>query len=1252
MKYNLKETILFRDKRLIKIIMKSCFLLFCSLAFSFNTSTGFSQNTKIVIDSDKSITVEDVFKLIKSQTDYSFIYDVEMVKDAQLINVKKGIVKIASLLQKALDPISCTYKFKNDTFIVKNKKRHIKNDFQQKTFIITGQVLDESGLPIAGANVVVTTPQLGEQTFKNPNFIIRGTATDFDGSFTLEVSLNLELSVFLIGFKDYSILITNSKQKEYPIILKEDISQLDEVVLTGYTKTDIKRSSVAASKITKKDIARQKAINLSDRLEGLSPGLNINSVTNPGGQKQNELIIRGKSTFDLNFDFGSENSGQRQQQNSLNRQPLIVVDGFPYEGPLDDIDPQTIETIDVLRDAAATTLWGIRASNGVLVVTTKRGSEFSGKPTITLTSNLTIGMGQDLSGLGLASAEETINLYSNYYQLDTGFDNVAINVFNDPNDPFNIADRYALLDPFQQIWADFYNPNNGISEQERDARLSALAQNNILKDFDRYLLSPGFIQENTLAMRGGNPLSSYNFTVTHVNEKKPDIGDEFRRLNLSLTTDIKLSEKIKLIVDGSLTNSVSRDNGIGVSSLLNAEGLRIYDRLANNDGVPQAVRNIYSEFRNEFSTLGFEDPSYNPILDQKLRDNENKRFNLRLATGLNYKVTKWLTADLKYQYNRIVTDINNNKDVRLFNTRSNNNNYITNVINGANSQVVRDVPYGGTLENSLELTLNSVLRGSLQFNNKFGAHHDVSALAGMEVSQNTINLNRRTYFGYNERTGISNANFDPTSIEGYQLGSIPSYIQITTPIAINNIFRPDVESRAISTFGNLAYSYKSKYNLTLSGKIDQTTAFGINERLSKPLLWAVGGSWNLAEEGFLGNWANSLKLRGSYGVNGNLRRGLSTAVVIGYGVNELISDDNFARISSSGNPNLTFEETTTKNIGLDFGFFNNSINGSVDVYERTSENLLVPFNINETFGQTGDVFRNDGSIENRGVEINLNLDILRDSEFTWSSNFNLSYNKNKVLSISENNLPRSFFLITEVNNGRQNIIGKDISSRYRYEWAGLDRDGNPQIFNENGDIIGYENGFPSTAALVTTKPFIAPAFGGFRNTFGYKDWTLSFLASFKFGHVFQESLNQKYASSADKIYHKDVANRWRQAGDQLFTDIPALPRNFDELNFIRKDFFTLSDYGIQDASFVRLRDITLGYTLENYTTEKIGIQAINFTLQARNLGLLWKANNVGLDPESIPFTISNGSLTDNFNGAFRPGVIPPVTIVFGVNIKL
>lgn len=1248
MKINLKKTNIFRDNWLIKTIMRTFIFLFCTVAFSLNPNSGFSQNRNIIIDNDKTISIEAIFNLIKNQTDYQFVYDAEMVSTAPLIKLNKGVIKSNTLLIKGLDTIGCTFEFASNTVVV--RKKTIADYRNQDEFIITGKVKNKRDEALFGAAIVVSSGGFKETGEINPNFTVRGTQTDFDGSFQIKVAQGQKLSVSYVGYEYYEITIS-SDQTEYEIILEDEINYLEEVVLTGYTKTEKENSTVASSKISKKDLSRQKAINLVDRLEGLSPGLNITSVTNQGGQRKLELILRGLSTFDNPTD---ESNGQRDSNNSINRQPLIVLDGFPYEGPFNDIDPQTIETIDILRDAAATTLWGVRASNGVLVITTKRGVKSNSKPTITYTSNTTIGTRQDLSGLQLANSAETIKVLNNTYAIRSDFNTS----FNAINNTFRKAFRYAPLNSFETIWADFYN--NVITDAERDSRLAALSNNNVLDDFEKYLISPGFIQEHSLSMRGGSEVSSYSFTATHVNEKKSDLGDDFRRLNLSLTTDFKLTEKLSAVADVSVTSSETNDNAIGVAELFSVNPIQIFDRLVDENGRPQAIRSTYGEFQDEFSALGFDDASYNPIADQKLRDNELKSFNLRLAAGLNYKITKSLTADIKYQFNRITDRTNNNKDVNLFEIRTNNNLFVGEEVdaNGiaTGNPGERLIPYGGVLENQVITRTNTVLRGSLSFNETFNKHN-VSALAGMEVTENIFDLTRRQYFGYNDVTGISNVNFDPTLADERLFGGqqLRGFLGVFFPDGLKNSFQPEVVDRSISTFGNINYTYNNKYNLSLSGKIDQKTAFGINERLSKPILWAVGASWNLDKEDFFKvDWVNDLKLRASYGINGNLRPDLTTKVTIEFSNNvDFINGQNSASFDNTGNPNLTFEETTTKNIGLDFGLFSRRIVGALDVYDRQSVNLLVPFAINSTFGQAGTVLRNDGKISNRGIELNLNLDILKNTALKWNANFNISHNKNEVLAYSDNQFTDPSEIIRNVRTGFQEIVGTDISAQYRFKWAGLDIDGNPQVFNENGDIVGYQEATPTQDALVLTKPFIAPTFGGIRNTFEYKNFALSFLASFKFGHVFQESLDQKYGGVGATALHRDVANAWEFPGDEFVTDIPAIPRTQEEAQFgnFREQFFTQSDYNIQDAAFIRLRDITLGYNLDSNAVKKIGLEAVNFSVQARNLGLLWKANDVDLDPESVPFVTDSFNVTDNFNGAFRPGIQQPITFVFGVNLN-
>ncbi len=1241
MKIQLSAHFFLSGKNTMQFIMRIFILLFCVFGFAMCPNYGVSQNT-VVISKDQRIGVDQVFNLIKKQTDFKFIYRSNLFENMPRVSLKKGTIEVDELLTKSLSP-NFTHEYsRNKVILIKKiRKRPVQNvKKQQQTFIIEGQVKDINGIQIVGASVVIS-----EDPTNSLNTFVKGTETDFNGFFKIEATQGFYLSVFYIGFEDYKEKL-ETKKDFYNIELKESINKLDEVVLTGYTKTLVKESTVASSKIIKKEIFRQKAINLTDKLEGLSSGLNLTSVTEDGGQRRFELILRGTSTFNQNFVFIDDDG--TLAQNSLNRQPLIVLDGFPYEGPLNDIDPQIIESIDVLKDAAATALWGLRASNGVLVITTKRGRKKT-KTSVTVTSNLTIGTRQDLSQLGIASAADHINVYNHFRGISPEGGTAAELVFTDGGGQLG-SSRYLLIDSYDQIWADFENPVNPISAAERDRRLELLGQNDAVKDFEKYLLIPGFIRENSISVQGGGENISIAFTGTQVAEDRPDLGDTFKRLSLSLTTDIKINDKLSTNFDIGITSSTTRDNAIGSAALTTS--IRPYESLVDDNGNPRAVRNIYSGFQQEFLDLGFEDPSFNPIVDQRFRDNENKRFNLRMALGLNYKVAKGLVADIKFQQNKITSNINNNLAPELFSRRTVNNQAISQPITADNNFVIRSLPFGGVLQREISSQINDILRSTLNYNVNIKESHKISALTGIEFTSNTTELARRNLFGYDDVTGISRDDFDPrqTSIEnGLDPLEIPSFLFGVIDVRDNSEVRPEVENRTVSTFGNLAYTYKDRYNINFSGKIDQATAFGINKRLSKQLLWASSFSWNIDEESFFKvPWVDALKFRASYGINGNLRRGLTTETVITEDIDP-ITGQNIASIVDAGNPNLTFEDTETINLGIDFSLFNNRIQATLDVYDRQSKNLLIPDLINPTFGQTANINRNAGAISNRGIEVNLNFDILRNSYFTWNGNFNMSYNKNEVVAVNmDTDTSDASFFASLANDGITEILGADISSQYRYRWAGLDNTGSPQIFNENNDVIGVGDPLPTVGALEITKPFVAPGFGGLRNTFGYKNISLSFLASFKFGHVFQEALRPKSPEDIGSFISEDIVNVWQQPGDELFTNIPALITSFDDVPIERQEFFTLSNYLLQDASFIRLRDITLAYQMDREVLSKIGLNQLNFSFQARNLGLIWKANTLDLDPESVPFSISGISNVGGFASAFRPGIRPPVTFVFGI----
>ena len=372
MNFKLTNTLVVYNKGVLKAIMRTFIILFCSTLFSLSPKTGFTQDANIIIDSEKSISLEQVFELISVQTSYQFIYDASLLKNAPSIFTKKGIVKASELLRTGLDPIYCTYEFTDNTVIVKKKTHPYLNVPIQETFTISGVVKDENGLPIPGITVFVSSenPQPEDRNNIPKDFIVRGTATDIDGNFTLTVALNHYLIVSGLGYSPYSEKITTQSKESYFIVLKESVSKLNEVIVVGYGNVKRKDLTGSVSNIQGNELTEsaENAQTVDETLSGRISGVFVTQNSGAPGAGA-RINIRGLSS--INGD----------------NQPLYVIDGVPViitprdegslsverENPLLALNPQDIESVDVLKDASSAAIYGARAANGVIIITTKRG---------------------------------------------------------------------------------------------------------------------------------------------------------------------------------------------------------------------------------------------------------------------------------------------------------------------------------------------------------------------------------------------------------------------------------------------------------------------------------------------------------------------------------------------------------------------------------------------------------------------------------------------------------------------------------------------------------------------------------------------------------------------------------------------------------------------------------------------------------------------------------------------------------------
>lgn len=1208
--------------------------LFLLLGIITVSAKGFAQGGTISLRMENA-SLEDVLQELKSHSDYTFVYSDQHIEDVNFSSFEVNDANLEVVMTECLEGTELDYYTENDVVVIFKKDPVLEQPAKQQQYEIKGTVVDEQNIPLPGVSVVV----------KGTNI---GTATDIDGHYVIKVNEKPKALLFtFVGMNQQEIVYKG--QKVIDVVLSADTEALNEVVVTGYKKVSKVRSTAAAAKVDSKMIQRQATPQLTESMEGLATGLNINVVSKEGRKEELELILRGTSTFN---ETEESQDLEKQIRNSLNRQPLIVIDGFPYEGSFGDIDSENIKSIDVLKDAAATALWGLRASNGVLVITTKRGGK--GKPKVSLSSNFTITSKYDLNNLKLTDSQTFIDLRNESMLVNSSY-NDAYNAINySPWGSPKYYQKYKAIDEFDQIWAKFYNGD--LSAEERDALTNGLAKNDILPEFEDKMLRNRSIWKNNVSVNGGSEAIKYNFSASHMTEKGISKGDDYNRLNLSLTTDIKLHEKVNAIVDISLIDSQEEQNGYSISNLFTGDKLARYHQLTDTNGNPAYVTSVFEPYQEEFFNRGFDNPGLNPINERNLKDHEINTKNLRLAAGINYQINSWLSADLKYQYNSINTKDQNINHIGSQSAAFLNNNGITKWDERDGAGVQRAIPYGAFIEINRRTAINKVLRGALNLNKVIKDDHIITGLVGAEASQNDIEVVQNEYYGYNHKVGIYNKTFSPKGWEGGSSIEIPGSIMEGT-ISPDDYWRPETRHRTVSTFFNAGYSYKAKYNIEGSYKVDQASAFGINARLAKNKYWAFSGSWNIAKENFMVfDNLDNLKLRVSYGKNGNMRRGLTTLTTISYNTS-WTTGETYARISSVGNPNLKPETTINHNIGIDFGFFNR-IRGSVDIYQKDSKDLLVPSLVNETFSM-GTFNLNQGKIINKGIEISINADILKLKDFVWNANFNFSYNKNEVRRFSPEIQRSAADMIWAVNSYEEaKVIGEDISTKVFYKYAGLDAEGDPLVYDENNNKVSYKDpqfGNLSTDALKVSKPFVAPGFGGLSNSFKYKNWNLSALITYKFGHVFQEALEAKYAYHDPNGWstgkHVDVNKRWMTAGDENKTMIPRSVNNYSRNNWDRQTAFIYSDYGLYDASHIRLKDITLSYQFDEDLIKKVGFSSASLMFQVRDLGLLWTANSKNIDPEAVPLAGRAITFGDAISQSYIPSMKKPLSFVIGAKIQ-
>ncbi|SMD44445.1 TonB-linked outer membrane protein, SusC/RagA family [Aquiflexum balticum DSM 16537] len=1035
---------------------------------------------------------------------------------------------------------------------------------QLEQFMIKGKVIDtRTKEPLPGAVI---------------NFD-QGKAVriaDNEGGFSIRLAPGTyELLTSFIGYTPQNTSIDLFSDKELLIDLSEEGISMEEVKVfsTGYQKLPKERATGSFVLVEEELVNRRISTNILERLEDVTPGL----IFNRAGPGQDRISIRGRSTL------------------FANAQPLIVVDNLPYDGPIESINPFDVESITVLRDAAAASIWGAKAGNGVIVITTKSGADLDG-PRVSLLANTTWVESPDPFYSPIMSTPDFVDLEKFLFQR--GF----YNTFE------NSASRPVLTPAVETL---IQLRDGQITQQEADGILNNLSNIDVRNDYRDLIYRESILQQYALNISGGSKNQKYFISTGWDNNREDLIHNANQRITLNFRHQLSLL-KNKLSVESglymALTDSDAGNPGVEMLRYSGVRPLYPYARLQDASGNPMIVSRDYrSSFLESAEAAGLLDWRYRPLEEIELTEIKNSSVDIRANLNLRYRITEHISASAIYQYWQNDFKNDSHFPIETYFTRDIINQF-TQLENGV---LMRPVPLGGILNNTLRRGHSNHLRTQLDFNRTLGTNRSrIDAIAGWEIksTQNTSNVWRN--YGYNDQTAlVTRVDYE----NFYKRFNNPAQQQ---RILFNNSLS-EFNDRFISYFANASYTLKGKYIFSASGRRDASNLFGVKTNQKWVPLWSAGTAWIISEEDFYkSSWLPFLKLRASYGYNGNTDRNVSaytTATIIG---TSFLSGFPAANLGNIGNPDLQWEKIQIFNLALDLENRSGWLRGNLEFYLKNGIDLIGDSPFPPSSGVTQ--FRgNFASTNTKGADLAIYTRNI-DKKIRWETDWLISFIKEEVTDFKVN-----ASVINYLSQGAGAnpfsmpfpMEGRPLFSVHSLHWGGLNPDnGNPRGFLDGELSENYASIISAYTpeTMIYHGPARPTSFGALRNTLTYKNLSVSINMTYRFGHFYRMNSVRYTPILRGEMGHGDYANRWQNPGDESISQIPSRP---DIGNLSRDDFHAYSESLVRKADNIRLQDVRISYTLRKQNIPTLPFRNAELFCYANNVGLLWKATDDVLDPE-------------------------------------
>lgn len=1148
-----------------------------------------------------TFTVAQIFDSLHRQTNVYVNRNHEIIDFDRKLTVHFRNTPIREVMEKVLGDLPIDWMITGLDIVLFPSSTPVR--LKEETITVTGLVMDKDGVVLPGVTIMVK----GEP---------KGGVTNGEGRFRIEKVLpKSTLVINSIGFLSRQYRLDGERKVTF--ILEPAVSQIEPVEITantGYQVLKKKETPGAVVVIDSGFINRSTGMNILDRLEGGASGILMFRTAAisqfvpklPSGADMG-MYLRGFSTIN---------------PNRVNPNPLIVLDNFPYEGNIKNINANDITNVTILKDATAAGVWGARSGNGVIVLTTKKG-QYKEKMKVDFATSLTFTKKPDWR-------YDRSNLNS------SDFIEVEKFLYQQGYFASDFADRtnFYPISPAVEIFDR--RAKGELTETEEQQLLNRLRKNDLHADVARYSYRNALSQQYSIGVRGGTKEFAYYVSLGHDRNQTNMVGNRNERTTIVSSNQFR---PIKNLEVTALLNysqqKIEMGNEVTAKNIQMQGGkyrfIFPYASFYNENGIAESYAKDFRQgFTDSVQGLGFLDWNYKPADEINNVRNNFSLQNLLLRASVKYSFLKYFNIDLSYQNERQMIFSQKYWDGNSYYARNLVNTF--SIYNANTRTITKGLPEGGIMAiGDYDWQANS-LRGSAGFQRQLNSHI-INVVVGGEIRELSASGFDRVSVGYESFKGIPVTNLNPNvSLPLTPTGNATINDKLTL-----NGENEGILNRYLSYYGIINYNLLRKYDLTVIGRKDGTNLFGArtNERIQP--FWSLGGGWHIDKEAFFrSKLINQLRLRASVGENGNIYNG-SAYLTATRGIDLLTGLPN-SLIANPANEDLSWEKVKMLNLGLDFSILKNSISGSIDAYSKRTSDLVQQVSLAPQTGYTNALI-NSAATKAKGLEVTLNGN-WKIRRVQWFTKLNATYMKDELVKYDQVPNRQTMFLNDPYF---EMILVKEHSLKgmFSYKWAGLDP--------KTGDPQGYLNGQVSkdyAKILNNINPdslnyhgsALPQWFGIWRNDFKYRNFIFSFTLNYKFKYFFRRpSTEINYIDILSKNTNEDYSKRWQVPGDEVLTNVPSI---IYPSNDLRSQFYHRSAVLVERGDHIRFQDIRVSYL--SPIKDQGFIKSFEVFTYLNNLGILWQANKYGLDPD-----VAHLSGFMNFNH-----LPTPLSVTVGLIMKL